>query len=209
MKSLPKAIAVLLFAVVATAQASDESCRKLSAKLTERSGQHIPCHCGRALKNLEVTPPDGTRVEAVCGMSSAGKPLDLTRQKASLDRYVDGDLPQGEVHLSGELVLSGFVSYEPSDSGDLMFSIGRVNRVRNPVFRNVFFNEIKLGSDEDYRKLGMPNPDHGSPKCWSMQATLKIIDPIVRLSDTDFGGTYASGIVVLKKSSKRFFKCYS
>lgn len=202
-----------IFAFCCPAHANSSECKELSAKLSQNWGWDVPvqCYCGRELANLEITPPAETKVKAVCGLrDTGGRLINLVKEKASLDRYVDGNLPQGSLYLSGQITYSGVVSFEPGNAGDLWFNTGVTGQPRTPVFRHEFFEEIKLGSASDYRKLGMSNPySEGKPyKCWSKKVTLKIVDPVVHLSDTDFGGTYATDIVVLKMSASKEFKCY-
>ena len=210
MKHLAAAVATLAITALAPTYGRDHTCGTRSARLSQQAGQHIPCYCGRDLGNLEVTPPVGTRVEAVCALRAGpGKWIDIRTRKASLDRDVDGNLPQGVIYLSGKLVLSGTAWFEPGNAGELWFSTGRVNRPERPLFRDQAFDKIKLGRDADYQKLGAPKPDYSFPKCWTMQVTLEIIDPTVTLEDTDFAGTTARDIVVSKRSARRARKCYS
>lgn len=200
-----------IFAFCCPAHADSNECKALSAKLSHNWGWDIPvpCYCGRDLANLELTPPAGTTVKAVCGLRHPdGKLIDLVKEKMSLDRH--DDLPEGSVYLSGQIKYSGAVYFEPGDAGDLVFTTGVTGHPKTPVFRREYFQAIKLGSTGDYRKLGMSNPySEGKPyKCWSKKVTLKIVDPVVHLSATDFGGTYATDIAVLKMSAPKEFKCY-
>ena len=71
------------------------------------------------------------------------------------------------------------------------------------------FCAFKLGSDADYKKLGGPKPSYEEGmKCWWVDVTLKIIDPIVSLDETDSAGTYPRNILILKKTKPVFVKCY-
>jgi hypothetical protein len=96
---------------------------------------------------------------------------------------------------------------EPSNSGDLSFG-RKCEMPQEPAFpRN--FCVVKLGSDADYKKLGGPKPSNEEGmKCWSEKVTLKIMDPMVSLGETDSAGTYVRNIVVLKKTKPVFVKCY-
>jgi hypothetical protein len=196
---------VILLSLFSISHAEESKCKKNYKHFEGR------CYCADELNNLEVTTPTGTKVAAVCSLTGAkGKLIDLTRSKVSLDRFDStGNYFDGIIYLSGELILSGSVWYEPGDAGDLHFRVDNNNRSTTPVFLNEFFNEIKLESEDVYRKLGAPIPVYGEPpQCWGAQVTLKIIDPVVKLYANDSGGTYGTNIVVLKKSALNKLKCY-
>ncbi len=151
------------------------------------------CYCGSQLANLEVTLPPGLRVEAVCALRfdtlSGPHPIDLTREKVSLDSYTNGGYPEGLVYLSGSMSapLTGTVRAEEGDAGSLWFSANS-NR-RGPVFSEQHLTGLKLGSDDDYSKLGAPKPESVGGECREAEATLKIHDPVVLLGQTDEAGT--------------------
>ena len=97
---------------------------------------------------------------------------------------------------------------EPGNAGDLWFGATSGDARDKPVFLT-YFRSFKLGRDSDYRKLGGPKPSYQEGmKCWSLDATLRIIDPKVVLIGTDSGGAYPRDIVVLKKTKPKFWKCY-
>ena len=201
---------LLLMAVIGCeAHAKDSKCAALSAALAKAWDKPVPCYCGTELSHLEITPPRGLRVDAVCGLRDpSGRWIELDREKVSLDHYDKQEgMPHGEIYLSGQITLTGSAGMTPSDSGDLSFGTG-CEMPKEPAFlRN--FCAIKLGSDADYKKLGGPRPSHEEGmKCWSEEVTLKVIDPIVSLDETDGAGTYARDIVVLKKTQPVFVKCY-
>lgn len=204
-------IITFLFLAVANtdAYAKDNKCADLSAKLSKYWNRPVPCYCGAALSNLEITPPRGLRVEAVCGLrDETGRWIDLEKEKASLDHFKNGNLPDGEVYLSGQITLTGSAGMEPSNSGTLAFG-SECDMQKEPVFQKKFFCEFKLGSDADYKKLGGPKPYNDKEfKCWRMNVTIKVIDPVVSLGDTDSAGTYPRNIVVLKKTMPVFYTCY-
>lgn len=144
---------MLLAAVGLEAHSRGNMCVDLTAKLSKTWQRPIPCYCEKALSNLEITPPRGLRVDAVCGLRDAsGRWIDLNKEKASLDQYdKNGGMPMGEVYLSGQITLTGTAVMEPSNSGDLSFGT-KCNVSPEPAFlRN--FCEFKLGSNADYKKI--------------------------------------------------------
>ncbi|WP_301102422.1 hypothetical protein [Propionivibrio sp.] len=209
MKRFAIMMLLLLAAISSEARSTAEKCVALSNELSERWERPVPCYCGNELSNLEVTPPRGLRLSAVCGLrDSSDRWIDLEKEKASLDHYDRyGGMPDGEIYLSGQIKLTGSAGMEPSDSGDLSFAI-ECDMPPEPAFLRRFC-EFKLGSDADYKKLGGPKPsDEEGMKCWSANVTLKIVDPIVSLGETDSAGTYPRNIVVLRKTKPVFSKCY-
>ena len=205
-------IALLMFlATIGTvAHSKDNKCAALTAELSKGYGRPVVCNCGSELSNLEITPPRGLRVDAACLRDAfTGHWIDLKKEKVSLDYYdKNGNLPMGEIYLSGQMTLKGSASMEPSDAGELSFST-KCNMPNEPAFLTNFC-EFKLGSDADYKKLGGPKPRYTTDgkMCWYNNVTLKIINPVVSLNDSDGQGTYPSNIVVLKKTKPVFVKCY-
>lgn len=209
MERLATAVLLLLAAIGAEANPKGNKCATLSAELSKSWERPVPCYCGNELSNLEVTPPRGLRVEAVCGLrDTSDRWIDLAKKKASLDYYdKDGGMPYGEIYLSGQIILTGLAGMEPSNSGDLSFAT-KCDMPQEPAFLRKFC-EFKLGSDADYKKLSGPKPTYDKEfKCWRENVTLKIIDPMVSLGETDSSGTYPRNIVVLKKTKPVFAKCY-
>ncbi|MFT3736121.1 MAG: hypothetical protein QM776_14055 [Rhodocyclaceae bacterium] len=95
-------VTLLVLAVAApAAYAKQSKCAVLSKRLSESAQTDVPCYCGKALANLEVTVPSGLRVDAVCGLRTvSGRWIDLRKEKASLDRYgKDGSRPAGRQDL--------------------------------------------------------------------------------------------------------------
>jgi len=193
-------LAILCVLVPLPALSAPASCREY---VKSRDPNHWlddrdVCYCGSQLSNLTVTLPPGLRVEAVCGLSirdpkdrSVHRSIDLTREKLSLDRYRNGDYPQGSIYLSGTMQpITGTVSAEPGPAGDLWFHAKR--NLRGPVFWENHLNELKLETDEDHKKLRAPTEG----ECWEAQATIRISNPVVFLGETDQDGTRADFEVI-------------
>ena len=206
-----KRFAIIFWMFLATissvAYSKDDKCAALSAKLSKSYERSVICNCGSELSNLQITPPRGLRVKAACLSNSSGRSIDLNKEKISLDYYdKNGNMPMGEIYLTGQLTLTGSATMEPSNAGELEFYT-KCDMTDEPVFLGNFC-EFKLGSDADYKKLGGPKPSFKeSMMCWSNKVTLKVIDPVVNLNDQSTG-TYPSNITVLKKTKPVFFKCY-
>lgn len=70
------------------------------------------CNCGEHLNNLEITVPTDMKIMSAClydPRSSPRRSIDLSKEKASLDRYTNGNIPHGTIYLSGELTIDGDV----------------------------------------------------------------------------------------------------
>jgi hypothetical protein len=203
-------LGMLPFSVATYAQTNQslKSCVALSKKLSDSWQRPVPCFCGKQLANLEITPPQGLQVEAVCGLSdSSGAWIDLTKQRVSLDKYdKQGNSPSGEIYLSGSITLNGTANMEPSNSGDLSF-YKKCDDSKMTLFQRKFC-DFKLGSDSDYAKFDAPKPVSSHPKCWRKKAKLRIVDPVVTISDADHAGTYPRDIDVLHSTKTIFYKCY-
>lgn len=206
-----KLFAIIFWMFLATissvAYSKDDKCAALSTELSKSYGRPIICNCGSELSNLQITPPRGLRVKAACLSNISGSSIDLNKEKVSLDYYdKNGNMPMGQIYLSGQLTLTGSAAMEPNYGGELGFYT-KCDMPNELVFLRKFC-EIKLGKDSDYKKLGGPKPSYKeNMMCWSNKVTLKIIDPTVSL-DERFEGTHPSNIVVLKKTKPVFFKCY-
>lgn len=105
------------------AQANDSECRSRSALLTQHLGRPVACYCGAELTNIEVTLPKGLVLGRACNLRFPdGRSPDIRKERISLDKYdSSGNTLDGEFLLRGELHLTGYVRYEPSNGGDLWF----------------------------------------------------------------------------------------
>jgi hypothetical protein len=209
MRHLFIALILSAFAMSVPAKTNGNRCAKLSATLSKAWEKAVPCHCGNTLSNLELTLPSGLRVEAVCGLrDAAGNWIDLAKKKVSLDVFdKQGNMPDGIITLSGQIILAGTAKMEPSYGGDLSFAT-KCDIPDQPAFlRN--FCKFRLENDSDYKKLSGPKPVSGNESaCWSKQVTLEIVDPEVHLSESPGAGTYPRSIRVLKSNKLKFAKCY-
>jgi hypothetical protein len=121
MRTLCIAVFVVLTLLVTQANASE--CQSRSALLTQHYGRPVVCHCGAELANVDVTLPKALALTRACNLRFPdGRSPDIRRERISLDRYDSaGNTLDGEFFLKGELRLTGYVRYEPSDGGDLWF----------------------------------------------------------------------------------------
>lgn len=188
---------------------TQDKCAAISSDLAKSYGRAVPCYCGNDLSNLEITPPAGLQVYAACDLrEGSGRWIDLKKEKASLDYYTkQGDMPNGHIYLTGQIIRTGIVSMEPDNGGELYFTT-KCDLPDEPAFIKRFCS-FKLGRDADYVELKGPKPSYKPEmKCWSSEATLRIINPIVSIDDSDGAGTSPSKIVALKKTKPVFSKCY-
>jgi hypothetical protein len=207
---LKLAFLIFLVTIGTVAYSKDNKCAALLAELSKSHGESVLCNCGSALSNLQITPPRGLRVDAACLRgASSGSWIDLKKEKVSLDYYdKNGNMPMGEIYLSGQITLTGSASMKPGEGGDLYFGT-KCNIPDEPAFlRN--FCQFRLERDADYKKLGVPKPRYTTDgmMCWFNKVTLNIINPVVILNDSEGAGTYPNNIVVLKKTKPVFVKCY-
>ena len=197
-------LGIALFATPALAE--QKLCEALSKSLSELWQYKAACQCGTELSNLEVTLPTGTHLEAVCDLyDSNEKPVDLNKTKISLERYdSSGGYPAiGSIYISGELVLTGTVRIEPSNSGAMWFTPKLLKTPKKSVFTKNFLSSFKIENDVDYKKFGAPGPAHVT--CLTADATIMVRGLEVRLIGNDHRGTYPRYIDVLKVSV--FKKC--
>jgi hypothetical protein len=200
---------MFLAAISSLAYSKNDKCAALSEKLSKSYERSVICNCGSELSNLQITLPRGLRIKAACLSNIFGSSIDLKKEKVSLDYYdKSGNMPMGEIYLSGQITLAGSARMEPSEGGDLYFGT-KCNIPHEPAFlRN--FCQFRLERDADYKKLGVPKPRYTADgmMCWFNKVTLNIINPVVSLNDSEGAGTSPSNIVVLKKTKPVFFKCY-
>ena len=116
-------IAAYLALTFVGTQANATECQSRSALLTQHYGRPVSCHCDAELANVEVTLPKGLVLARACNLRFPdGRSPDIRQERISLDRYDSaGNTIDGEFLLKGELHLTGYVRYEPSDGGDLWF----------------------------------------------------------------------------------------
>lgn len=119
-----------------------------------------------------------------------GKTVDLTRQKTSLDRYTNGNLPFGYIFLLGEARLQGELRYEPGNAGDFWFSprplLVRHEKAWSPELRTLKF----IGEDQDLMvKFRVPAGFH-KINCFTANATIVVNGLRVLIGETDEAGAY-------------------
>ena len=208
----PSALVFVIAAIAITATpllAAQPSCKALSKALSSPA-QKIKCYCGPELSNIELTLPKGLRLRAACGLRDfADTPIDLHSQKISLDRFGESDgrptYPEGFIYLSGSILSSGVIGFEPSQSGDLSFHSSAKNLTATGYFSKGYLSDWKLTPDRDYQQLKISKSKSEKLACWTTKATIRAHDFEIRLFGTDDAGTYPGRIEVLKISPIR--KC--
>jgi len=131
------------------------------------------------------------KIVAACDLRWAnGKQIDLSRQKVSLDRYTDGDIPDGEVFITGSARLSGYFSYEPGNSGDAWFAPRPPFIALNHKALAAKLNSFKfIGADNVIRRFRVPRNLRNS-NCFTANATIEIDGIRLLIGETDEAGAY-------------------
>ena len=186
-----RSVLVALLAV-SCAFSSQASLASSCAKYADQLGSSFNpqgCVCGNSLRNLEATPPNQLKIAAACNLRwPGGKTIDLTRQKTSLDRYTNGNLPFGHIFLLGEARLHGELRYEPGNAGDFWFSprslLVRQEKAWSPELRMLkFIGEdlmVKFRVPAGFRKID----------CFTANATIVVNGLRVLIGETDEAGAY-------------------
>ena len=141
------------------------------------------------MRNLEAPPPNRLKMAAACNLRwPGGKTIDLTRQKTSLDRYTNGDLPFGYIFLMGETRLHGELRYKPGNAGDFWFSprplLVRHEKAWSPELRTLkFIGEdlmVKFRVPAHFRNID----------CFTANAMIVVNGLRVLIGETDEAGAY-------------------
>ncbi len=199
-------IAIFLVLTLLGAQANASECQSRSALLTQHYGRPIVCHCGSELANVDVTLPKGLVLTRACNLHFPdGRSPDIRKERISLDRYdSSGNTLDGEFLLNGELQLTGYVRYEPSDGGDLWF------RPSVPVFerQTAFepnFRSFALRQESAYSKFRLSKQVRATSLCSQAKAQVVFRGFEVLVNDSDGAGISPLSIEV--KSVSGFSPC--
>ena len=159
-----------------------------SADVPPREG----CACGSVLKNLIVTLNKTFKIGAACNLRwmrpDNHRTIDLKVNTASLDDYTDGDLPRGQILLTGNSTLTGRLTYNLGVAGDLRFAPeGNPIAASGTAFSRVV-GELKLARPYSPAEFEVPGSFEDS--CWSATATINVKDIWVTIGDSDEAGAY-------------------
>jgi hypothetical protein len=189
--------AVVFFIADLNVARADDSCAALPP-FPPFSSTASPegCVCGAPLRNLDVTLSSGFEVLAACNLWRPQREsyADLLTERVSLDDTVNGWYLFGQILLRGSATLSGYVTYQPGDSGELWFSpSGEVVAPRGTAFGRAVA-ELKLSrayllASYSPDELDVP-PDLRESACWTAQATIRVDDIWVLLGESDSDGAY-------------------
>ncbi len=204
MRTLSTATFVLFTLFAAQADASE--CHIRSALLTQHYGRPVVCHCGSELANVDVTLPKGLVLTRACNLRFPdGSSPDIRKKRISLEKYYSsGNSLDGEFLLKGELRLTGYVRYEPSDGGDLWFRpsvpVLKLQTAFEPNFR-----EFALRQESAYSKFRLSKHVRAKSICSQAKADVAFRDFEVLVNDSDDAGISPMNIEV--KSVARFSPC--
>ena len=163
------------------------------------------------MKNLDVTISKSFSVRAACNLrwpqrEGGSAVIELRTTRVSLDQYTDGWLPFGEILLSGSATLTGVLTYEPGDAGDLWFSPDELVAAKETAFgvevRQLKLSRAYLFGDYSPDEFSVPAALRQS-SCWSAQATIRVEDIWVLLGDSDSSGAYPVKYTVISTTAHR------
>jgi hypothetical protein len=149
------------------------------------------CNCGEQLNNLEVTLPKGLKVLSSC-LYDYSRPvperrIDLSKETVSLNEYKNGEIPEGTLYLTANLIISGEIYYEPGQSGDYWF-LPRWNfRERTPI--NDLLGDFKFLDDDLPLNIKIEKSMVDS-ECLKASARIKINGLRILIGQSDEAGTY-------------------
>jgi hypothetical protein len=176
-------------------------------------GYEFHCQCGKALKNLIVSVPDGFSVAGICNFrTSNGNKLDLQKGPQSLDQFRhDGSGYWGDVFFSGKMVLRGTVQAGPADNGgDMWFNpkpaiVTPTLKTKSPAFASYFGEGLKLSHDNFGKMFKSPYEGGSSQDCWRAKAKIIVEGLHVHMSEQDDNGIYPIGIQLVEVA--KFVRC--
>ncbi len=153
-------------------------------------------HCEVTPSRMSAALPPGFEIRSIRGntkIASSGDAALLDCRPASrLEAKVSADEASiyGSVRVTGKLVASGTIRFEPNDGGELEFRTGQETLNAGGVFFKTNFARIKL--DEAKPSVKVVPPRHlASADCWQANATAELSDFAVVIGDTSSAGTYA------------------
>lgn len=150
------------------------------------------CSCGSSLKNVVVTLDKNFKIGAVCDLRWVGpdsdQPIDLRGSNTSLDSYTDGYLPFGQFLLMGHSTLTGSLTYDPGNAGDLWFEPeGHPITLPGTAFSKEV-DQLKLARPYTPAEFHVPKALRNS--CWSATATISVTNVWVTIGGNDEAGAY-------------------
>lgn len=203
-------VVVSLLTTSLLASASDQ-CPALPLQL--QYSTDIPpqegCSCGSALKNVVVTLNKSFKIGAACNLRWRGpdgdQSIDLKVDTASLDNYTGGNLPLGQILLRGHSTLTGSLTYNPGDAGDLWFEPeGYPIAVSGTAFSKEV-GQLKLARPYTPAEFQVPRALRDS--CWSATATISVKDVWVTIGESDEAGAYPAHYRVISVVNHKSQPC--
>jgi hypothetical protein len=158
------------------------------------------CYCGADLNKVKLAVPKKLKLEAICGLSDLdGNAIDLRGKRIAFDHPVKNDLngtrAESTLYLSGELILSGEVRYEPGEAGSLYLNTPDANELTQSAYLATKLRSIELDGVSDKIKI----PDK-SANCLVAQATIKVHGLQIVNQEGDANGATPKNITILKIS---------
>ena len=159
------------------------------------------CNCGDELKNLEITIPQGMEIMSVClsdAFSSPPKLIDLTKEKISLDKYTNGNMPYGTISLKGELIINGEIQVDRGPSSDYIF----LPKWGGSKLNTAFGDQLSIFKfvNDDLNAAFRVDEDLMMKGCSYANATIKFNGIRVLIGETDQQGAYPIGTKVINIS---------
>jgi hypothetical protein len=197
MKIIYGALATLVLLSIHSAPQA-QSCTDRARKLSAQWERQISCYCDRDLSRLVASLPKGLSLVAACGLHDAGgRMLDPRRESVNMDRHdASASMPDGVFYVSGDLTLSGSISVEPGNSGEVWFRPD-VPLVQGRRAFSEAFQELKIENETDYVKLQVTKALLAK-ECSMAKATVTFSGFRVHRGQTDEAGTYPSKMKVLR-----------
>lgn len=161
------------------------------------------------------------KVMSVClydYLSSPRKLIDLSKEKASLDRYKNGTIPFGTIYLSGEITVTGKITFDPGPAGDIWFypewEFSQLGTAFSKEVSNFkFLDENQAAAfkvDESLLKVDLKVDEEGYVKvvevCVVAPAKIRISGLRVSIGGTDEAGAYPVNTKVLHVGEYRSCK---
>lgn len=146
---------------------------------------------------------------AVCDLRWVGRvstqPIDLQVSTVSLDSYTDGNLPFGQILLTGRSTLKGGLTYNPGNAGDLWFEPeGHPIASPGTAFSNTV-GQLKLA--RPYARAEFHVPKALWNYCWSAKATIRATNIWVIIGDNDEAGAYPAQYRVISVVNHKSQPC--
>jgi hypothetical protein len=145
------------------------------------------------------------KLVAACGLRwSNGKPINLARQKISLNQFTNGDIPQGEVFVTGRVKMSGQFLYEPGNAGDAWFTPRPALVARRFAALSDVLSELKFAGEPEISQFSIPRYWHNTG-CFTANAVIEVDGMRLLLGGNDEAGAYPLKFKVLRLTG--FQKC--